>query len=207
MKLIQWLRERKGEAKATQTEVPLKIALPVKKEPKHVPVTLLTENEQVVTDHLQHINNREEMTHFHADANIMFKDAPMTLGGFQEELRRIFDSLPDFKLHIVGPIQEQADGTVLATMYATGTHTGKPYSFGPFPEVDPKGTAIKLDAEYVATATISINRIKTSSTDHRTHRNCFFTVRDGKIVHIKVMPLGESTGPPGVYTQLGGLVF
>lgn len=145
MALLKWLRKRRGKH-AAQKEAAQEKTLPF----ENAPEVVLTPNEQVVNDFLHIINSQGELAQFvDPDANIRFKETPMTFAGFQEEMGRIFESLPDFKLNIVGPIKEQSDGTVLANMFATGTHTGKPYSFGPFPEIDSKGAAITLDPEYV----------------------------------------------------------
>lgn len=124
------------------------------------------------------IDAKEDITQVHPNADIMFKEAPMTFMGFREEMTRIFESFPDFKLNLVRPLKEQPDGRVEATLFATGTHVGKPYSFGPFPEIAPTGIAIKLEPEYVDDGVNS--KQGQNSPHHTTAENVFTQSEMGK---------------------------
>lgn len=118
--------------------------------------------------------------HFHEKAEIIFKDAPMNVEDFATEGRKMTDAFPDFQL-ILGPCKETEPGTVVIDVRATGTHTGKPYGFGPFPPVDITGIKVVLDVERTT-----------------------FTIVDGKIMRLFVESMGEKTGPPGFYSSIGG---
>lgn len=72
----------------------------------------------------------------------------MTASGYMDEFAKMFASFPDFHLDLIGdPVEHQEDNSVSFTVQATGTHTGAPYSFDPYPEVAATGIAIKLDPE------------------------------------------------------------
>jgi hypothetical protein len=150
----------------------------------------LTYKEQVVAEYLRRINQHDVTTGqlFTDQADVIFIETPMTPQSFEEEMVKVFRSFPDFTLHIVSDdgIVEQPDGTVLAELEATGTHTGAPYSFGPYPDIPPSGITVKLDREI-----------------------CRYHIcdKEGKVSKIIITPLGQSTGPPGLYTLIGGLIF
>lgn len=85
---------------------------------------------------------------FHGHADVVFKDAPMTLEGFVDEWQRLFRSFPDFHIEY-NDLKIVSPGCISVILQAQGTHTGEPYSFGPFPEVPMTGKHVKLDSEYV----------------------------------------------------------
>jgi hypothetical protein len=150
----------------------------------------LTYKEQVVAEYLRRMNQHDVTTGqlFTDQADVIFIETPMTPQSLEEEMVKVFRSFPDFTLHIVSVngIVEQPDGTVLAELEATGTHTGAPYSFGPYPDIPPSGITVKLDREI-----------------------CRYHIceKEGKLSKIIITPLGQSSGPPGLYTLIGGLIF
>ena len=70
--------------------------------------------------------------------------------------------------------------------YGRGTHTGKPFAFGPYPPIEPKGVVVQ-DEPIQLYLTI----------DEETSR----------IIHCDVQANGNMCGPPGFYTQIGGIIF
>jgi predicted ester cyclase len=85
------------------------------------------------------------------DCDLLFVEANMTITDFLDETLKMYHSFPDFHYHIE-TITERPDdnGTVVVVRgYATGTHTGAPFGFGPYPEIAAKGTRVVLDPEYV----------------------------------------------------------
>ena len=79
---------------------------------------------------------------------------------------------------------EPLDGetVVVRDLVASGTHTGTPYACGPCEPLPPSGQHVKCDKEEL-----------------------YFTFgEDGKISQLTIIPMGEMTGPQGVYTLLGG---
>ena len=66
----------------------------------------------------------------------------------------------------------------------TGTHTGKPYAFGPYEPIPAKGTHVALDPERITV-----------------------TLQDGLVIKCRVEPEGPNTGWHGVYQAIGGLIM
>lgn len=75
------------------------------------------------------------------------------------------------------------DGTVSSKVAVSGTHTGAPFGFGPFPPIEATGIKCQNDPEYVE-----------------------FITEGDKIKTMKVVaPKGSvKSGPPGFYVQIGG---
>jgi hypothetical protein len=118
-----------------------------------VATTTMTANEAIVASFAERLNLEQDVGPLFADtADLLFQEAPMTVSGFQDEMRNIHKSFPDFRIAPVdgAPITERPDGTVHVTFCVTGTHTGPAYSFGPYPAIETTGIAIQLDAEYVS---------------------------------------------------------
>ncbi|CAB9529408.1 expressed unknown protein [Seminavis robusta] len=100
---------------------------------------------------------------------------------FAAEVNKIFDAFPDFAFKYES-IEEQADGAVvLRNLIPHGHHTAKPYAFGPCPPIEPSGQYVENSPETL-----------------------YFHFNDSKISKQVVHAQGEMTGPPGIYTQLGG---
>ena len=85
---------------------------------------------------------------FHEHGEVLFKEAPMTIGGFSDELERMFRAFPDLDIES-DDIVVHSPCCISVKFVVFGTHTGTPYGFGPFPEIEPKGAKVKLDPEYV----------------------------------------------------------
>lgn len=127
---------------------PSKMAPPAQEQPRRSDKEP-TRNEQVVAEFVRYVNEHENFgCLFHDRADILFKEAAMTLDGFLEEWEKIFKSFPDFSMRVEGGIREQeADGTVIAVFCVSGTHTGAPYCFGPFPEIEATNIKANNDPE------------------------------------------------------------
>ncbi|CAB9529406.1 expressed unknown protein [Seminavis robusta] len=98
------------------------------------------------------------------------------------ETTNVFNAFPDFYFQYDSIKQRESDGVVVVSnLVASGHHTAKPYAFGPCPPIQPSGKYIQNSPETL-----------------------YFHFRDGKICKLIVDAEGEMTGPPGIYTQLGG---
>ncbi|KAL7565495.1 hypothetical protein ACA910_012233 [Epithemia clementina (nom. ined.)] len=103
---------------------------------------------------------------------------------FHESTKIAFASMPDFKFHYSSITSIDEERVVISNLYAYGTHTGAPFSFGPYPPLEAKGAKFQ-DAPIELTATF----------------------RNGKIAHSVCDAKGEMVGPPGMYEQLGGILM
>ena len=90
--------------------------------------------------------NDDPLSHFDAHGEIIFKEAHMNVHGFADELDRIYRSFPDLNTKY-GESQVLGPDCISVVVQVSGTHTGAPYSFGPFPEIAPTGTKVQLDRE------------------------------------------------------------
>ena len=117
----------------------------------------------------------------------------LPLDDFLEMVAAIFASFPDFELMIL-KVEEETAGNgdpdtriVNITTRAKGTHTGKPFAFGPFPPVPTSGIFVQ---DPVST-------------------NCSFHVRDNKIYRHEITSEGKSheAGPAFFYTTIGGTLI
>ena len=118
---------------------------------------------------------------------------------FEEQMRRLLSSFPDFKLNYHNSMQrllvekddkkdysaansDDEEVTIfIPYLVATGTHTGEPFVFGPCEPIAATGKFIQMDPE-----------------------SDYVTFRNGKIIKYKVKAHGDKAGPAGVYTLLGG---
>ncbi|CAB9496823.1 expressed unknown protein [Seminavis robusta] len=146
-----------------------------------------TANETVVAGLIDVINGHgtaEEMASFFksGDIRVKFEDAPsITAAMFTGVVKMLHGSFPDFRLQYES-IKEDRSGVVLVEeLRASGTHTGEPFGFAHFPPIPASHKHVINDPERM-----------------------WFKVRDGKIVDIECLSLGDLTGPPGFYLQLGG---
>ena len=97
----------------------------------------------------------------------------------------------------------------------TGTHTGTPFSFGPFDPVPAKGTVLKLDPERCAykirrkTGILPDEKeatgsdTTTESTDDPRHR----LLQEWEIIEVKITSLGKTSSAAAMYEQCGGVLF
>ena len=126
---------------------------------------------------------------FHGDMEWHFynqekkKDAVMSWDAMAEELDKIFAAFPDFHFEYehLGAASCKTSVVVVQNIQAHGTHTGAPYALGPCEPIEAKGKKVINDPEEFY----------------------FFFIGD-KIARLCVCPKGEMTGPPGLYTQIGG---
>ena len=110
-----------------------------------------------------------------------------------EMVQDIFASFPDFEILIQKFYKEKMmnhDPTVQlvkVTVRAKGTHTGKPFAFGPFPPVPTSGISVEDPVDTY----------------------CSFHIRDNKIDKLEITSEGESheAGPAFFYTAVGGTLF
>ncbi|CAB9502559.1 expressed unknown protein [Seminavis robusta] len=147
-------------------------------------------NEKVVFDFLAAMNNHssvgEKLSFFSSAAvPVKFEDAPSVTSEFYIlETHKAQKSFPDIHFQWVS-IKETKAGTVLVEdLQVGGTHTGEPYAFANFPPIPATNKHINNDPERL-----------------------WITVRDGKIAIMDVISLGDTTGPLGFYTQVGGNMY
>jgi hypothetical protein len=113
------------------------------------PKRLMTSRE-IVDEAMRSVNEHHLVVPsiFAENAEFCFPEASMTASGYTAEMTKLYRSFPDWRLALVGDIIEhEDDGSISITVVASGTHTGAPYSFGPYPEVVATGIAVQLDPE------------------------------------------------------------
>ena len=115
-----------------------------------------------------------------ADFKAVFGDVELTWKDTLEGAPKAFAAFPDFQLKCT-EMEALEDGSIRFRVVASGTHTGAPYSFGPFDPIEATGKYVENDPEQ------SI---------------MFFSGE--KICKQVVKPMGTMTGFSGLYTQLGG---
>jgi len=105
---------------------------------------------------------------------------------FCDEMGRIYQSFPDFKFTYESVCTEGTNTVVINGMYASGTHTGAPYSCDPrkFPEIPATNKHIVNEEE----------------------RFVFKFTDDNKLKSFQVVAIGGMTGPAGLYEQVGGSI-
>ena len=115
---------------------------------------------------------------------IEFPDAAtMNFDEFRQEMENCFASFPDTRFsYSPAKVVQPGKMAIISKLSVSGTHTGKPYGFGPYPEIEAKGIKVQNDPERM---TVTANE-------------------NGEISLVLFEPLGEMTGPPGFYTQIGG---
>ena len=125
-------------------------------------------------------NNVEEL--FSPNADINFTDIHMNVTDLIHETKALQESFPDLgaRWDEIVPLSER-DMVVIDGFVLSGTHTGQPYAFGPFPAVPTKGAFCRNDPERLV-----------------------FRISCGKIQRIDILSSSEKTGPQGFYRQLGG---
>ncbi|KAL7580567.1 hypothetical protein ACA910_003689 [Epithemia clementina (nom. ined.)] len=124
------------------------------------------------------------MTDNNCQFNFVDSGMEMLATHFYESLSIVFASLPDMRFHYK-TIKSIDDNRVLVDkFFGYGTHTGAPYSFGPYPPIEAKGAKFR-DPPVEMT----------------------LTIKDGKITHFVCDAKGTVVGPPGIYEQLGGIIL
>eukprot|EP00977_Amphora_coffeiformis_P030324 scaffold46265_cov183-Amphora_coffeaeformis.AAC.4 len=117
----------------------------------------------------------------HDECTVNFVESQMPYHEFSEEIKNLFSSFPDLSFAWNDVKQTSPNIVEIGVFQASGTHTGKPYGFGPYPPIESKGIAVKNDPEKV-----------------------IIEVLQGKIKKVTFIPSSELTGPPGIYVQIGG---
>jgi predicted ester cyclase len=106
----------------------------------------------------------------------------MLLDEFLEAVILMFASFPDNKFEW-DSVEEISPGVVFVTnFHGSGTHTGKPFSFGQFPPIAATGIRVEEDP-----------------------CNVTYTIAHNKITKILIDVIsGDLVGPPGYYHKIGG---
>lgn len=112
-------------------------------------------------------------------------DTIMSMKDFIESNHHVAASFPDlaFEYRKIEVIEGRK--VVVSGFRGSGTHTGRPYGFAPFPEVPTSGIAVKNDPE---TFVFELNE------------KC-------EVRKLRIEATGEMSGPPGFYKQIGGFPF
>ena len=146
-----------------------------------------TDNEKLIEQCMEawncHSSTTEIENYFRSSSvKILFEEAPpLTTGAFGVELQNMFASFSDVKWNYES-IQEVRPGVVLVeNLVVAGTHDREPYKFAHFPPIPTTNKYFVVDPERI-----------------------YMTTKDGKIAKMEVISLGCQTGPPGIYSLLGG---
>lgn len=103
------------------------------------------------------------------------------MSDYLNEMSSAVESFPDLNI-IWKNIHQLEPGKVeIGYFQITGTHTGKPYGFDPYPEVAPEGHKVLTDPEKI-----------------------IFETNDGKFSKITYIASSDLSGLPGIYRQIGG---
>jgi hypothetical protein len=113
-----------------------------------------------------------------------FHEVELLVDTAVEELSNTRSSFPDFHLCYEKIIDISPTQAKIVNLQASGTHTGTPYGFGPYPEISATGIRCKNDFEDV---TITVD------------------AQTGMILSTKFVAKGPLTGPAGLYNQIGGM--
>lgn len=124
-------------------------------------------------------------TFTHENCIVYFADdVELIISDLAEEVVKCYESFPDQVFHYLEARVVEPNVVVFKYQW-TGTHTGKPFAFGPYDPIPAKGTfVVAVDPE-----------------------RCTITFRDGLIVMCRVDPEGPNTGWHGVYREIGGLIM
>lgn len=109
-------------------------------------------------------------------------DAELSWDCWSQAMEQLNESFPDFNVQYQN-IVYKCGAVVMQGFRAGGTHTGKPFAFGPCEPIETTGIKVLNDPEEIL---------------------FFFHEGQDKIARFIVAPRGEMTGPAGFYTQLGG---
>ena len=89
--------------------------------------------------------------------------------------------LTNFKFRHSSVKEVEPGVVVVDNVFASGTHNGAPFGFGPFPPVPTANIHVEQDEERM-----------------------FLTIKDGKIKKNEIIAIGNSTGLDGFHTKIGG---
>lgn len=105
-----------------------------------------------------------------------------------KETSKLVESFPDFHYRFSVPRRSAAGVVIVDSCQGIGTHTGKPYSYGPYPPMDTKHVKVRCDPERF------IFHVTPSGTSWH-------------VVKLETFPLGRFCGPAGFYQKIGGILF
>ena len=161
--------------------------------PAECPLDLKTVSDFIGFMNEHNLEEMKKLTSDKCDFWFIDSECEMPAREFYVTQHDLNQSFPDLHYHwksmsikgVNGPASKHP-GTVVVVkrFFGVGAHTGKPYGFGPYPLVETTG-----------------KKCWDSNMD------CTFVVQDGKICHVMVDAFGEVVGPPGFYTQIGGMIF
>eukprot|EP00523_Entomoneis_sp_CCMP467_P010116 CAMPEP_0168729800 /NCGR_PEP_ID=MMETSP0724-20121128/6401_1 /TAXON_ID=265536 /ORGANISM="Amphiprora sp., Strain CCMP467" /LENGTH=261 /DNA_ID=CAMNT_0008776717 /DNA_START=81 /DNA_END=869 /DNA_ORIENTATION=+ len=124
--------------------------------------------------------------------DVMFHDSDteFPVHEYLEACKNVFDSFPDMhyywkKMSVLKPEPDVGTWVVVEDYYGIGTHTGAPFSFGPYEPIP--ATAIKAKDDFI--------------------EHGFLVNHDGLISKSYVKAFGKIVGPPGFYQKIGGLII
>jgi hypothetical protein len=151
----------------------------------------LNSNEKIVEEWVKCYGTRsfdKFKTMTDSSALMVFVDAKaeMHRDDFATSCDMLFDSFPDITFRWQS-IKEVSPGKVVVKNFgAQGTHTGVPFAFDPYPAIAATGKSFE-DPPLDFTITIDATT--------------------GKITHGQIDSFGSLVGPPGIYTQIGGVIM
>ena len=109
------------------------------------------------------------------------------LQDFVNQMVVVYASFPDYDSHWESVKEDPSSGSVMIKNFtSSGTHTGAPFAFGPFPPVAAQGAAIKDDP-------IDLHVLLNDAQD--------------KVVAVKPVTHGAQIGPASYYAQVGGMLI
>uniref|UniRef100_A0A7S3KXR5 SnoaL-like domain-containing protein n=1 Tax=Amphora coffeiformis TaxID=265554 RepID=A0A7S3KXR5_9STRA len=119
------------------------------------------------------------LAHPHCDTQ--FAEINMKMTDFLNEFVRVFKAFPDLNFLWKDIKQVQPGVVEIGFFQVTGTHTGEPWGFEPFPAVPAEGRKVKTDPERIV-----------------------FQTEGGKFRKITYIASSDQSGLPGIYRQIGG---
>ena len=156
--------------------------------PKDAPEDLRVVREWIHRKNMHDVDGMKELTHPNCDFCFVDSESEMPAREFYEVKKLIYGSFPDlhffWKSMKIGGTNSFGTDIVIEDYYGIGTHTGRPFGFGPYDPIPPTGLTVQ--DEYIEFT---------------------ITVKDGKITRATIDAFGQMVGPPGFYTKIGGLIM
>ncbi|CAB9496824.1 expressed unknown protein [Seminavis robusta] len=146
-----------------------------------------TPSEMVVAGYVEALDRHasvEELLEFFASKDVKVKlEDGQSINALilAEEDQKLYKSFPNMKFGYQSIKEDRAGLVVVEELQVSGTYTGEPYGFDHFPPVSASNEHAINDPERM-----------------------WFAVKDGKIQVMEIISLGDNTGPPGLYLQIGG---
>ena len=110
-------------------------------------------------------------------------EVEMLCDDFFASVRTVTDSFPDmvFKWESITPLGNSK--YLIKNFTPSGTHTGAPFAFGPYPAI----AATNIHAELPC--------------------DLHLTLRGNQVCESRISGEGELIGPPGFYVKIGGILM